>query len=217
MQIAVMRVIKEVTCFFSLLILLVSCKKEAEVKKSIKSSSTSLSQYQKGDDLYTIDNYKDQQKTFSFLDQEFTSFKKTVLLNDLFFTAAVMPKEYFIKREMKKKDSLGYYLSELQTQEVVQFDIQSIDQSDVFKKVRKRLTYKQWVEYMSFHLKEDVFAITRKGDTIPSSGVFFERTYKVAPYKRVLIYFDFPEEQQDFKLVYYDRIYGNGFIKYTMN
>ncbi|MFL0122927.1 hypothetical protein V2611_14120, partial [Tenacibaculum maritimum] len=97
----------------------------------------------------------------------------------------------------------------------IQFDFQSIDKKDLFLRDKKGV-YEEYIKYFSFRIKNDFYAVTSERDTIKPVGVFFERTYKLTPFKRLLIYFKFPKEVNELKLVYHDKVFGNEFFKFKL-
>lgn len=203
--------------FFSLL--LCSCKhnKSNENGVVIKENLTEHKDSNNTDkqSVYNKDNFKDTKKIFSFFGESYLGNKKTLLINDIFYTAAFLPKDYYIKKYLKEKDSIDFYREKLKNEQVIQFDFQSLDKKDLLEQ-RSNGNYKAYVEYLSFKIKNDFYAITNKGDTIPATGVLFERTFKLSPYKRILLYFDIPEDEKKVKLLYYDNLFGNQIIKFNI-
>jgi hypothetical protein len=162
-----------------------------------------------------INNFKDNVKTFSVFDETYNSFKKTILIKDIFYTATILPKDYFIINNLKQKDSLNFYKEKLKREEVFQFDFQHINDKDLLK--TKATNYEEYVKYLSSSIKKDFYALTSKGDTIKPKGVFFERSFTLTPYKRVLVYFNFPNEiEREIKLVYRDELFQNGILKFLL-
>ncbi|CAM1359152.1 hypothetical protein [Tenacibaculum xiamenense] len=197
-------------------ILIVACKTEKQSKSEDNSvgkgdANSSISDFK----LYDEDNFKDTKKSFNFLGESFSGSKKTVFINNMFYSASILPKEYYIKKHLKKTDSLDNYLNKLKKEEVVQFDFQYYKGDDLFKN-RSAKEVEELVKYLSFNIKNDFYAITTKGDTIPASGVLFERTFKVTPYKRLLLYFKFPQEQEKMKLVYFGKVFDNQILKFSL-
>ena len=171
-----------------------------------------------GDDIYyNAKNFKDRDIKYSFFGEEFYGQKKTNLLDGIYYTAAILPKEYYLKKNLKIKDSISYYKEKMKNEEVVQFDVQLEDLTKTIDKRRfSQMSYEEYIKYLSFAIKKDFQAITVHGDTIVPSGVLFERTYKLTPRRRILLYFSFPDEIEKIKLVYNDVLYGNNFIKFGL-
>ena len=168
-----------------------------------------------GSDVYTKHNFKDTKKSFNFLGESFQGRKKTVLINNIFYSASILPKEYYIKKYFKKSDSLDSYLNKMKKEEVIQFDFQYLTGTDLFKG-KSASEVEALIKYLSFKVKDDFYAITLNNDTIPASGVLFERSFKLTPYKRLLLYFNFSEEQKKIKLVYQGKIFDKQLIKFGL-
>jgi hypothetical protein len=56
--------------------------------------------------------------------------------------------------------------------------------------------------------------VTAKKDTIPCSGVTFERNYKIAPYQKVLLFFSGIDPNDKIQLVYNDYLFRKGTLKF---
>ncbi|WBX75078.1 hypothetical protein PG911_10455 [Tenacibaculum ovolyticum] len=208
-----MKVIKKSVCFLFILTVFICCKEQILKKDKLKKTTISNIKNFK---IVDENNYKDIIANFSIFDNNYTSFKKTTLINKIFYTATFLPKDYYILKNLKTIDSLDYYRVRIKNEEVVQFDLQDIDGKDLLKD--KTLNYEDYIKYLSFNIKNDFYAISKKGDTIKANGVFFERNYSLAPYKRLLVYFKFPYEiKEEVKLVYNDKLFKNGIIKFLLN
>ncbi|GFD91570.1 hypothetical protein KUL156_57980 [Alteromonas sp. KUL156] len=209
-----MKVIKEELFRLLIVCFLIGCNvKKTENKVIEKNKQKDELHLRK--DLLDKDNYKENTRIFEFLGKSYNSFKKTIVIDDVFYTAAILPKDYYITKNLDKKDSLDYYRNKLKKEEVVQIDFQHVDKKDLFK--GKSIDYGTYIKYMSSKIKNDFYVITNKGDTIKPKGVFFERNYTLAPYKRVLVYFSFPNEiKKEMKFVYNDKLFEKGFIKFLL-
>ena len=194
-----------------------ACKTEKPTPKKYpnaeenKTNTSSISDFK----LYDKNNFKDTQRNYDFLGERFSGTGKTVFMNDLFYAASILPKEYYIKKYVKKADSLNVYLEKFKKEEVVQFDFQHVEGVDLFKDKSVK-EVETLVKYLSFEIKNDFFAISQSGDTIPASGVHFERSFKLTPYKRLLLYFKFPKEIKQLKLVYYGKVFDRQILKFNL-
>lgn len=166
--------------------------------------------------IYNENNFKDGFKRYKFLNEEFQSGKKTVLINSVFYTAAILPKEFYLKRNLKIKDSIDIYKEKLKKEQVVQFDFQLLNQKDILKEKSKGYNYEEYIKYLSFKIKQDFMVVTKNGDTIKPSGVLFERTFGLTPRKRILLYFTFLKKTDKFKLIYHDQLFENGLMKFNL-
>jgi len=74
--------------------------------------------------------------------------------------------------------------------------------------------YEEAVKYMAFTITKDFTIVTSSKDTISCAGVQFERNFKVAPFKRALLYFGNINPEDQIQLIYTDELFGNGIIKF---
>jgi len=76
--------------------------------------------------------------------------------------------------------------------------------------------YNDRITYMSFKMQKDVFLVQDKDTLYP--GLFhFERIYEVAPYATVMMAFDNEKfnPEEEFTIVYDDKLFNKGYIKYN--
>jgi hypothetical protein len=76
------------------------------------------------------------------------------------------------------------------------------------------LSYEDGIKYMSFGLDKDYYVVTSKNDTIACSGVSYERSYKIAPYQKVLLFFSGIDPNEKIQLVYKDYLFRKGMMKF---
>lgn len=138
-------------------------------------------------------------------------------INTINYTATEVPLHYYILKdnqnfEPKAIDSL-YKLHK--NERIVEIEFHHDEEKDLLGEAFTDLPYDKAVEYMSFKLDKDFQVITSSNDTIPCSGVLFERNFKVAPFKRALLYFGNIPENDQIQLLYNDQLFGNGIIKFN--
>ncbi len=201
----------------AIILVIFSCKKGKIIDKDNQvKSSNSLNQ--DVDNNNAANNFDKNFKDFKFNNVSYRANKKTQKIGNIYYTATELPLEYYIKKNLKiaNVDSLKLLLDDMKNERVIEFEFQEENKKDLLGKEFTALDYKKSVEYMAFKIKKDFFAITSKNDTIRCSGVLFERNYKIAPYKKVLIFFKNIEDKERIKLVYSDVIFGNGIIKFNL-
>ncbi|WP_179008688.1 hypothetical protein [Winogradskyella forsetii] len=135
------------------------------------------------------------------------------------YTATEVPIEYYIIKQeglsdLNKIDSISKANSR---ERVIEFQFHHDEERDLFLKEFTTKNYEETVKYMAFNLKNDYSVVTSSGDTVKCSGATLERNFKVAPFKRVLLYFGNIPEKDKIQLVYNDRLFGNGLIKFSFN
>ena len=167
-------------------------------------------------------NNTDKQKSFSYkyfsLNQEnWKSKRVNQFINDINYTATEVPIQYYLLKnnidDLNKVDSLFQINA---YERIVEVEFQHIDEVDLLLEDYTNKSYEDAVKYMAFTIEKDFTVVTSTNDTIPCSGVNFERNFKLAPFKRVLLYFSNINPNTPIKLVYQDHLFGNGIIKFNL-
>ena len=76
------------------------------------------------------------------------------------------------------------------------------------------MNYDKSIAYMSFNIQKDFTVVTSKHDTIVCSGVLFERTFKIAPKNKILLFFSDINPNDRIQLVYQDELFKTGTLKF---
>lgn len=154
-------------------------------------------------------------KSFSLNQREWKSQSITQFIGDINYTATEVPIQYYLLKNNpgnhQKVDSL-YQLSK--RERIVEIEFQHVDNTDLLKHEYTNRSYEDTVKYMAFTLEKDFTIVTSSNDTIQCSGVNFERNFKIAPFKRVLLYFNDINPNDNIKLLYQDHLFRNGIIKF---
>ncbi|UMY66243.1 MULTISPECIES: hypothetical protein [unclassified Flavobacterium] len=143
----------------------------------------------------------------------------TERLGELTFSAAEVPVEYYILKEEGNTDLLKVdSLYEMHKNErIIEFTFRSKDDADVLESRFTNRGYSKAVEYMSFGIENDFSIVTEKHDTIKCAGVLFERNFKIAPFSRVILFFGGVPPKDKIQLVYRDKLFKKGTIKFQFN
>lgn len=157
-------------------------------------------------------------KLYSLQQQGWKSKRINQFLGDINYTATEVPIQYYILKSIgnnsKKVDSI-YQLNK--EERLIEIEFQHINQKDLLLEEFTSKNYEDAVEYMAFNIEKDFKVITSSNDTILCSGVNFERNFKVAPFKRAILYFNNISPDDTIKLIYQDELFGNGTIKFNFN
>ncbi|GGX16252.1 hypothetical protein [Aquimarina muelleri] len=137
-------------------------------------------------------------------------------LSSIEYKATLVPLQYYILKNegvnnFEKVDSI---YESLKNERVIEVEFQQEKEEDLLKSEYTNLDYESAVKYMSFSIEKDFKVVTQSGDTISCSGVTFERNFKVAPFKRLLLHFGNISPTENIKLIYEDNLFGNGIIKF---
>lgn len=139
-------------------------------------------------------------------------------IGDINYTATEVPLKYYLYKNIgnnaQKVDSI---YNANQEERVVEIEFQHVDKKDLLLPDFTNKNYEDAVKYMAFTIKNDFAIVTSSNDTIKCSGVHFERNFKVAPFKRAVLYFNNIHPDDTFQLLYQDQLFGNGLIKFNFN
>lgn len=173
-----------------------SCKKETQTTNS--------------DDSEIRDRYFNLEKT------GWKSRMYTQKIEDIGFTATEVPIQYYLLKDqgtenLKTVDSL---YEENKRERIIEFTFQQDEEKDILTKDFTGMEYTDAVKYMSFGLEKDFYVVTSKNDTILCSGVTYERSYKIAPYQKVMLFFSGIDPNDKIQLVYTDYLFRKGTLKF---
>ena len=134
--------------------------------------------------------------------------------NNIWYKATLVPIQYYLYKNagILNIDSL-YELNK--RERIIEVEFKEDSGKDLLETSYTHLPYDQSVIYMAFKIENDYILITDKNDSIACSGVIFERNYKVAPYKRLLLFFSDVDPQANVSLIYNDNLFNNGLFKFN--
>ncbi|QXP58409.1 hypothetical protein [Olleya sp. HaHaR_3_96] len=160
----------------------------------------------------TIEEYK----TYNLQQQGWKTKRINQFIGDINYTATQVPLQYYllknIGKDMERMDSIYKANNK---ERIIEIEFQHTNQDDLLKEKYTNRSYEDAVKYMAFTIANDFTVITSSNDTILCSGVNFERNFKVAPFKRALLYFNNINPDQTIKLIYQDKLFDNGIIKFN--
>ena len=157
-------------------------------------------------------------KMFRLKQQGWKSKRINQFVNDINYTAIEVPIQYYLLKNNQNNVSKVDSLFQLNAKErVIEIEFQHTNQVDLLLEEYTGKSYQDAVKYMAFTIEKDFTVVTSSNDTIKCSGVNFERNFKVAPFKRVLLYFNNINPNDNIKLIYQDDLFGNGIIKFNFN
>lgn len=138
-------------------------------------------------------------------------------INDINYTATEVPLQYYILKDAQnfEPEAVDSIFKLHEKERMVEVEFHHDEEKDLLQKEFTNLDYDKAVEYMAFKIQNDFKVVTSSNDTIICAGVLFERNFKVAPFKRALLYFGDINPNEEIQLVYNDRLFGNGLIKFN--
>jgi hypothetical protein len=137
-------------------------------------------------------------------------------VDDIGFVATEVPIQYYLLKDKGKENLLvvDSLYEEYKRERVIEFTFQQDEEKDLLTKDFTGMDYTSAVKYMSFGLDKDFYVVTSKKDTISCSGVTLERSYKIAPYQKVLLFFSGIDPNDRIQLVYNDYLFRKGTLKF---
>lgn len=215
-----MKNMKALNSWLGLLLILVftSCNEEVGPELSgIKLMAQDL-------DIPAVDATSNESiKTYvNWVKDEHNGLKKKKSLGDLTFEAMLKPPVYCALVDNKGKKLSNSELREQSEGQSelyqVEFSLENRNCSDELLKcgVGDMGEYQQRVQYYSFQLNQDAYLVIDK-DTIPCGAHHWERAFDATNRITMQMVFDKPRTKLAFEkmqLVYYDRVFGNGLIKF---
>ncbi len=142
--------------------------------------------------------------------------KITHFVGNISYSATEVPLEYYLNKASDnnpiKIDSIS---KEHSKNRIIEFEFQHIKDIDLLESKYTHKSYDESVKYMAFETEHDFMAVTSNNDTILCAGVHFERNFKITPYKKILLYFNDIDPNENLQLVYNDQLFGNGLFKFN--
>jgi hypothetical protein len=155
-----------------------------------------------------------EDRIYNFQQSGWKSRKINQYANDINYMATEVPLEYYLLKSNQNYNKVDSLLQIMSDERILEFEFQHADQEDLLLEAYTNKSYDEAVKYMSFVIQKDFKLVTSMNDTITCSGAHFERNYKVAPFKRILLYFDGIPTDENIQLVYEDHLFGNGVFAY---
>lgn len=168
----------------------------------------------------TFSNEKDESEIryryYSLEKMGWKSKKNTQKIDAIQFTATEVPILYYLLKDNESKDLIAVdSLYELnKTNRVIEFEFQDENERDLLEEKFTGLDYQKSVSYMSFEISKDFVIVTSSKDTITCDGVIFERTFKSTPSNKLLLFFGGVKEEDKIQLVYSDKLFKKGILKF---
>ncbi len=147
---------------------------------------------------------------------------KTKEIKDIIFNTAYMPGEVMAYMELKNKEysqsqfkeisehysAMSYFNFRIELKEgsgeVLKYNLSSAGQ------------YNERLNYMAFNMQKDIYLV-QNSDTLYPGLFHYERIFEVAPYATAMLAFDNEKFKKDeeFTIVYNDRLFNKGLIKFN--
>ena len=149
---------------------------------------------------------------------------KNKTISDVNYQIAFLPKDYLVYTELKNEDftpekfdaarknytGMTYFKFRIEVKNA------GVGGELLKYKISSPAQYNARINYMSFKMQNDIF-IVQGNDTLYPGMYHFERIYEIAPFATVMLAFDDKKfkPENEFTVVYNDRLFNKGFIKYN--
>jgi len=162
--------------------------------------------------------YKIDYKSYYHNGQDWKSRRVTLYENDIIYSATEVPIHYYLAKNSNGSISIIDSLyNDNKRERIIEIEFENIDSKDLLEEEYTERSYEDAVKYLAFSIDKDFQVITSTNDTIKCSGVHFERNFKVAPFKRALLYFSNINPDENINLLYQDNLFGNGSLYFNFN
>ncbi|MEL1244934.1 hypothetical protein AAEO56_11720 [Flavobacterium sp. DGU11] len=163
-----------------------------------------------------IDDSKIRTRYFNLEKYGWKTREHTQKVDRISFKAAEVPVAYYILNN-KGNDNL-FEIDSIEkannSERIIEFNFSDDEEKDLLNQEFTGMEYDDAVKYMSFSINKDFYVVTSKKDTIPCSGIVFERSFKVAPIHKLLLFFGNIKPKDKIQLIYNDQLFGKGILKF---
>lgn len=164
-----------------------------------------------------IDDSKIRHQLYSLENVGWKSKKHEQKIDDISFVATEVPIQYYILKNEGKQNlfNVDSIYQANKTERIYEFTFQQDEEKDLLDKKFTNLSFDETIKYLSFNMQNDFSIVTKNKDTIKCNGVNFERNFKVASFQKVLVYFSGIDPEEKVQLIYNDKLFQKGILKFT--
>ncbi len=156
-------------------------------------------------------------KIYESAQGNWSSVSVSKFIGDINYTATQVPLQYYLLKanhnNLQNADSLSHLYAK---ERIIEIEFEHANKDDLLLSDYTKRSYEDAVKYMAFAIEKDFSVVTSTNDTIACAGVNFERNFKLAPFKRLLLYFNGVPQESNIKLIYQDELFGNGILKFDL-
>lgn len=209
---------KELNKYFSIIIitLLLSSCTQSDETNSEKTGQARVVEFENTNTTMPLDRF------VTWINDEENHLLKVKEISDINYQMSYTPKECLAYQELKGEEYTKEKFAETTKhyEGMTYFNLKIEVEEGAGELLKYKLTspqqYNSRITYMSFEMQKDICLVQGK-DTLYPGLYHFERIFSIAPYATVLLAFDNEKfkTDQEFTLVYNDRLFNKGFIKYN--
>jgi len=132
------------------------------------------------------------------------------------FTATEVPIQYYLLKDKGNENLIlvDSLYEQNKRERVIEFTFQQENEKDILDSENTGISYEDGVKYMSFSIERDFMVVVNQKDTIPCSAALFERSYKITPYQKVMLFFSNIDPNAKIQLIYKDNLFKKGTLKF---
>ena len=158
-------------------------------------------------------------KEFSYDGSRWHSIERTAHRGAIAYRASEVPLHYYLAKHlgMHRPEEIDSLYQDFSGERVIVMEFEEETGKDLLLSDFTGRDYDASVRYMAFDIQEDFYVETTRGDSIPCRGVLFERNFKVAPFKRLLLHFGDINPDDKITLVYKDQLFGKGTLHFDFD
>jgi hypothetical protein len=162
--------------------------------------------------------FSEPAKLIAFVDDKQNGFVKTKSIGNITYSAILKPIDYMLSQKQLQENNMT--LSKDDFEDLQYFDlcikVEDFHQEFIKYNLQSAGQYQQRVSYCAFDMQKDIKLVDGK-DTLACMLYHYERAFDVAPYGHFILAFE-PDKNKTVTvktLVFYDRLFNNGTIKFT--
>lgn len=162
---------------------------------------------------------KDSYKYYRLEEKGWKSKNYVQTVDGVSYTATEVPVSYYILKDIGKEKitSVDSIVEANKGERIIEFEFLQIEEKNLLEEKFTKMDYEKTVNYLSFEISKDFYLVTSSKDTIKSSGGAYERAFKLTPHQKVLLFFSGVPEDDNLQLVYSDKLFGKGTLKFKFN
>lgn len=132
------------------------------------------------------------------------------------YKAIEVPIQYYLLKNLGKEnlEAVDQEYEERKSERIIEFTFDSDTDDNILLEKYTGMSMDNSLKYMAFGLDKDFYVVTSSKDTVRCEGVSYERSYQIAPYERVLLFFTGINPEEKIQLVYEDHLFRNGRLKF---
>lgn len=158
-------------------------------------------------------------KEFSYEGERWQSIERTHTIGAIAYRASEVPLQYYLQKQLgvNNLEGIDSVYQDLSRERVLVMEFEQEQGKDLLVSDFTSRDYDASVRYMAFDIQDDFYVVTTTKDTIACRGVLFERNFKVAPFKRLLLHFGDINPEEKISLIYKDQLFGQGTLHFDFD